>query len=144
MHKILPVILLISLLTSCKSAVSYKGQRGLQLLKAEAVHWTTGPNGFEGITYQVYIENSRDKEVEIVGFWANGYAFDVDLHSGKGEIKLVETVSSDAANSAGKEAPPFVEDKAEGQIKYRINKKEYLWLITEFDQLYPAHEHLPE
>lgn len=139
-------IILLSILafSSCHPSVSQKGQYGLFLTSAEAIHWTTGANGHEGVTYELKIENPDKIEVAILSFWVGGKLKNINTNTSSNNfvISLTESKNSNADELESAENP--TKKDAAGVLKYRIGDAEYYWLIDEFSTQEPSHNHLPE
>jgi hypothetical protein len=114
------------------------------LTSAQAIHWTTGPNGFEGVTYELKIENPKLLEVEIVSFWVGGKLKNIASKTSNAEFVVSLTESKNSPADVLENAANPTEQEAAGIFKYNINGKEYFWIISEFEHQTPSHDHLPE
>ena len=129
--------------SACHPSVSKNGKSGLQLKSAKAIEWTTGPNGFEGITYEISIENPKEIELEVLAFWVNGIPKNMRLNTHQNEFVLSLTYSDNSKADDLIKAENPINQKAAGVVKYQIGTKVYYWIIDEFKVETPTDEHLP-
>ncbi len=134
----------IFLISACHPMVSQFGQYGLVLNSAKAIHWTTGPNGFEGVTYEFEIENPKRKEVVIESIWVEDGATRVNFTSKKSSFTFSATSSNDVSGAEWLSSPNPTEVEAACVITYSVAGKKFYWVIEQIEQNFPAYDHLPE